>query len=369
MRYDNTKSIMAISFLGIALALMVVIKVVLGFIPGIELTTFFFAAFCLFLKRKEIFLLLISYLITITIIYGFGSWIAAYWIVYPIDALVIILTKKFITNKMVFGGILFFLGFLFLPAYFLSDYFLFSKNVAIANAISSLPICLIGAFANLISGLILTPLLAPILNENSNKIYDNFKNIRITNGGFFSKVFTIFMVIISFSGITLFYYNFVYFQELSDMYNRSHRYVYTDGVLSSQEYHKIYNGLADDEIAIIGEYNNFTYEQVLKIKTPNETLGQVLWDDDNKPHHFLDTYNPANNKHLQQHQFYFAVKEDYGQLGRLIGSMYVEIAGHFQKATNVKIGASIYTKQLSTKGADWIHINHKNVYQIYYKFI
>ncbi len=368
MRYSNTRSIITISFLGVSLALMIVIKVVLGFIPGIELTTFFFAVFCLFLRKKEIFLLLVSYLISITIIYGFGSWIAAYWIVYPIDAVVIILTKKLIKNKIIFSGILFCLGFLFLPAYFISDTILFSKNIAIANSISSLPICLIGGFANLISGLILTPILAPILNENSNKIYENFQNIQIVNGGFYSKIFSVFMVLISFVGITLFYYNFIYFQELSDMYNRSHRYVYTNGVLTSKEYNRIHDSLTKNQIAIIGEYNNYTYEEVIDINNKNKTLGNIILDDHSRSHPFTDSYNPGHNKHIHPHHFYFGIKGKYSGLGRLIGIMYVEIENQFQKVTNSHIGASIYITNFSNQGVDFIKIEAREVYQIYYKF-
>ncbi len=367
MRYDNTRSIIAIAFLGLALSLMICVKLVLGFIPGIELTTFCFALFCLFLRIKEILLLLISYLIAISIIYGFGSWVLAYWIVYPIDALIIIATKKLITNKIIFSGILFFLGFLFLPAYFISDDLLFSRNVAITNAISSLPICLIGGFANLITGLILTPAFVPHLNLNSSKIYNNFRTVKIGRGGFVSKIFASVMIVASFGGIGEFYYNFVYFQEVADLYNRHHRYVYKNGVLSVKDYNQIYNSLNDHQIALIGEYNNYTYEEVIDLAKNNETVGNVIFDNHNKQHPFLDSYNPGHNKYLQQHHFYFGIAGDYHSLGRLIGMLYVEVGGHYQAITNSHMKASIYLTQFSNQGVDWIHLHGHEVVQIYYK--
>ena len=368
-RYKNTRAILSISILGFELAFLICVKLLFGFIPGIELTTFFFAIFCLFLRIKEIFLLTISYLFLVSIIYGLGSWILAYWIVYPIDAVVIILSKKVIRNKIIFSSILFFLGFLFLPSYFIFDSLLYSKNIAIANSISSLPICLIGGFANLIAGLVLTPILIEHLNRNANSMYENYKQINFVKGGVISKFLAVVMIVSSFVGIGGFYYNFVYFQEMAALFNREHRYQYKKGLLTPKDYNRIKNSLKSNQIAIIGEYNSYTFQVTVNLTYSGETLGHILFNRFNEKTPFLDKYNPCDNKYFKPPQFYFKIGASSAVYGRLVGMLEYRLNNNdFINVSPYKKLASIYTTDFSNLGADSMHFknNCKEVVQIYY---
>lgn len=199
-----------VAMLGMLLALMITLKYALGFIPGIELISFMFIFLGIFLPVVDLLLLIASFNILIVVIYGFGSWWFAYWIIWPADAFVSKLISKFTKNKYVFGIWGFIAGFSVMFWYFLSDLFFYDYSYATLNIISALPINLIEGMTTALACITIAPAMAKVFHAYSLKIWgkDNpwdFKKIKYTK---INIVFTITISLAFIAGIVvLFVFN------------------------------------------------------------------------------------------------------------------------------------------------------------------
>ncbi len=92
-----------IALIGMMVAVIEVCKVALGFLPNIELTTFWIIMFTLFFGRKSALVVPVFILIEGTM-YGFGTWWIMYLYIWPSLALITWIFRK--QNSIWFWSIL-----------------------------------------------------------------------------------------------------------------------------------------------------------------------------------------------------------------------------------------------------------------------
>lgn len=164
-----------IAILGMILALMIALKYAFGFVPGIEVISFMFIFLGIFLPVVDLLFLIAAFNILIVVIYGFGSWWFAYWVIWPVDAFVSKALSKFTKNKFVFGLWGFIAGFSVLFWYFLSDMFFFDYSYAVMNIISALPINLIEGMTTMLACITIAPAMAKVFHAYSLRIWGKEK--------------------------------------------------------------------------------------------------------------------------------------------------------------------------------------------------
>ncbi len=164
-----------IAVMGILLALLITLKYALGFIPGIEVVSFVFIIFGIFLPTLDLALMIICFNLLIIAIYGFGSWWFMYWIIWPVDAFVSKLISKKTTNKYVFGLWGFIAGASVGFWYFWSDALFFDWTFARLNIITAIPINAIEGLTTMICIITIGPSLAKVFEKYSVKFWNNDK--------------------------------------------------------------------------------------------------------------------------------------------------------------------------------------------------
>lgn len=157
-------SVVRITILGMFLALMIALKYAFGFVPGVELISFFFVFLGIFLPVFDLLLLISAFNFLILALYGFGLWWLAYWIIWPIDAFVAKGLSKVTKNYLVFGIWGFFAGFLVFFWYFWIDFGIYGFNYALLNVLSALPLNLIEGLFTMIMIFTIGPLLGKVFN-------------------------------------------------------------------------------------------------------------------------------------------------------------------------------------------------------------
>lgn len=211
-----------VAILGMLLALLVAFKYVLGFVPGIEIISFMFIFLGIFLPILDLSLLIISFNVMILVLYGFGTWWIAYWVIWPVDAFVSKFISKFTRSKYVFALWGFIAGLSVFVYYFFSDWIFFDYSYATMNVISAIPINLIEGFTTMLALITIAPLMSKVFNHYSVKIWDresgwDFKKSKYPKA---SMITTILLAIGCIVGIVmLFIYNDAFLQLKQSLSN------------------------------------------------------------------------------------------------------------------------------------------------------
>lgn len=96
-------SIQDIALIGMMTAVIEVSKLMLSFLPNVELVTFWIIMFTLFFGPKVIYAIIVFNLIEISI-YGVQTWVIMYFYIWPLLALIVYLFRK--QNSLWFFSIL-----------------------------------------------------------------------------------------------------------------------------------------------------------------------------------------------------------------------------------------------------------------------
>lgn len=96
-------SIQDIALIGMMTAVIEVSKLMLSFLPNVELVTFWIIMFTLFFGPKVIYAIVVFILIEISI-YGVHIWVIMYFYIWPLLAIIVYLCRK--QNSMWFYSIL-----------------------------------------------------------------------------------------------------------------------------------------------------------------------------------------------------------------------------------------------------------------------
>ena len=207
-----------VALLGMLLALMIALKYAFGFLAGIEFITFMFIFLGIFLPVLDLFLLIFCFNFLIAIIYGFGFWWFAYWIIWTSDAFISKVLSKVTKNRFVFGAWGFLAGFFVFFWYFISDWIFYDVSYALLNVITAIPINLIEGLTTMLTIILFAPIMSRIFKVYEVKFWNKktawqFREIKNKNLNIASITF---VVLFSLVGITfLFIYN-QWFFDLKD---------------------------------------------------------------------------------------------------------------------------------------------------------
>lgn len=310
-------SVARVAILGMFLALLITFKYALGFIPGVEIVSFMFIVFGMFLPVFDLALLVVCFNLLIVVIYGFGGWWFAYWIIWPIDAFMSKGLSKLTKNRFVFSIFGFFAGVSVMFWYFLSDMFFFGQSFAVMNLISAIPINTIEGFVTMFMIITVAPKLLKVINMYAPTIWGEkhcykFNDIKHKKTGY---TFVWLMSIGAIAGtVTMFVKNDFFLSWKS----REMRNDFTPGHIGDQgsvpkgwgaigvdEYNRIYDDLTEDEIAIVIVANgNYFYEEVnihngekLEEALLNmEEYEFKLYDTGDSLGKFIQTYRPVGSQ-------------------------------------------------------------------------
>ncbi len=164
-----------VAVLGLLLALMIVLKYSLGFVPGIEVISFMFIMLGIFLPAIDLILLISAFNALILVLYGFGNWWLMYWVIWPVDAFMSKAISKGVRNRFVFGLWGFIAGASVGFWYFWSDWLFFGLTFARLNVFTAIPINAIEGLVTMLSVIIIGPYLAKVFARYSNKFWSTDK--------------------------------------------------------------------------------------------------------------------------------------------------------------------------------------------------
>lgn len=358
-------SIKRISILGLFLSILITLKYVFGFIPGIECVSFLFIVFGIFLPMLDLTLLVISFNILVMVVYGFGTWWIMYWIIFPVDAFLSKGLSKITRNKYIFAGWGFIAGASVAFWYYLSDVFFYGNSFAALNIITAIPINAIEGFTTMLLIILIAPRILDVVSiyqqtfwENSNKFV--FKR---TNKPKLSLFITIMISIGSIGSIATLFIKNSFFINLKENKTpddsgkiiKELPYPYKNvpkswTPLSTQQYNNIYNDLDNNEIDVSIIANNHIYNEKFIIHD-TETLSDIIKRSKKfkiKIHYdfqlgdFLQSYKLLNKHSVWSH-----------------GTRKVRCYGDFYPMI-------IQNLHSASLGASNIHVKSKEIYQITY---
>lgn len=147
--------------IGIALAIVESVKLVLGFIPGVEIVSLLFIIYTLFFQKKMVYMLP-AFCLLEGVMYGFGIWWFMYLYIWAILTLVVYLFRNktsvwFWSTLSGIYGLLF--GLLCCPAYFVTG----GMGMAISWWIAGIPTDIVHGISNFTICLILLKPLSRVL--------------------------------------------------------------------------------------------------------------------------------------------------------------------------------------------------------------
>ena len=216
-------SVSRIALLGMLLALLITFKFVLGFVPGIEIISFLFIILGILLPVFDLTLLLVCFNLGVLIMYGFGAWWLAYWVIFPADAFISKGISKLTRNRFALALWGFIGGFSVCFWYFLSDLLFFDLPYAMLNVISAIPINLIEGVTTMICIITIGPLLTKAIKHSYPKFYNRelmweFKELKRPKLGY--SILTILVILSIIAIILLFVYNDSFLHWKEHLYNQ-----------------------------------------------------------------------------------------------------------------------------------------------------
>ncbi len=274
-------TISRITILGMFLGILITVKYALGFVPGIEMVSFLFIVMGLFLPVLDLGLLVICFNLLVIVIYGFGTWWFAYWIIWPIDAFISKGLSKITKNRFAFGLFGFIAGVSVMLWYFISDAIIMGSGYAVTNLITALPVNLIEGFTTMILLITVAPSLIKVINTHGKQVWKNNTDFKF-NDIKYRKIGIASTAIISIGSLVSITLLFVYNQSFLNWKEREVRvdnnllkadrspkgvsnYQDGDSLLTTTSYNDIYKSLGPNEIALVIISNGTMHEEKLKV--------------------------------------------------------------------------------------------------------
>ena len=306
-----------IAILGLFLAVMFALKWGLGFIPGLEVVSFFFIIFSLFLPLLDLAILVVCFNMLVAIVYGIGSWWVAYWFIWPIDVLVTYMLKKVTNNKYIFAGWGLFAGLSVAFWYFLSGLVFFGKAKAIGDLITALPVNLIEGLATMFAVVLIGPKMLSIVKQFNSRFWPNQKVFMFseTRHKKWNIALSVALSLGSLSGISLIFANRSFFNDWKENYAKQqwkNQTIFKDKFkdpttggeyqfLNKSQYDSLSSSLSNNQVglALIANHKVFIEEITLHPNwdSSKEKIEQVL--NDSKLFEFKFYKSPTGEDFIQ----------------------------------------------------------------------
>lgn len=146
-------------------------KFVLSAVPNVEIVTFLFIIYTVVFGLKRAFFTSIVFTTTEILIYGFGTWLLGYYILWPTLILVTHLLKRTVNSEYGFAAIAATFGFTFGLFFALFESIFYGIGYAIPYWISGIPFDIVHGVSNFIIVLVLYKPLTRTINQAKEKMH------------------------------------------------------------------------------------------------------------------------------------------------------------------------------------------------------
>ncbi|HHU48646.1 MAG: hypothetical protein ACOYEH_05970 [Caldicoprobacterales bacterium] len=130
-------------------------KLVLSFIPNVEIVTLFFIIFATTLGLKRSLLITVVFVTTEILIYGFSTWVIGYYLVWPLLVLIVCALSKNISSEYGYAVIGSLFGFFYGMFFAVTESFFYGLAYGFAYWINGLTFDLVHGASNFVIVLLL----------------------------------------------------------------------------------------------------------------------------------------------------------------------------------------------------------------------
>lgn len=135
------------TYISLLTAILFVVKLIFGFIAGVEFVTTLILLYALFLPFNWTIIITTCFIIMCGLFYGFGPWWVIYWFIWPTEITLTWLFRKILSkNNVIFSFWACFWGFSIIFWYAIPNYLVGGSALVIASFLS-------GSLFNLTEGL------------------------------------------------------------------------------------------------------------------------------------------------------------------------------------------------------------------------
>lgn len=146
-------------------------KFVLSAVPNVEIVTFLFIIYTVVFGQKRAIFTSVVFTTTEILIYGFGTWLLGYYILWPTLILVTHLLKRTVNSEYCFAAIAAIFGFTFGLFFALFESIFYGIGYAIPYWISGIPFDIVHGVSNFIIVLVLYKPLTRTINTAKEKMH------------------------------------------------------------------------------------------------------------------------------------------------------------------------------------------------------
>ena len=146
-------------------------KFVLSAVPNVEIVTFLFIIYTVVFGLKRAFFTSVVFTTNEILIYGFGTWLLGYYILWPTLILVTHMLKRTVNSEYGFAAIAAIFGFTFGLFFALFESIFYGIGYAIPYWISGIPFDIVHGVSNFIIVLVLYKPLTRTINTAKEKMH------------------------------------------------------------------------------------------------------------------------------------------------------------------------------------------------------
>lgn len=148
-------------------------KLVLSVVPNIEVVTFLLITYTVLFGFKRAIMTSLVFVTTEILIYGFGTWILGYYIIWPMLVLLTAILSKTVKSEYSYAVLAAIYGFTFGLFFALFESIFYGLSYAIPYWISGIPFDIIHGVSNFIIVLVLFKPLTKTMREAIEKMHLN----------------------------------------------------------------------------------------------------------------------------------------------------------------------------------------------------
>lgn len=148
-------------------------KMVLSAIPNVEIVTFLFIVYTVLFGRKRALMASIVFVTTEVFLYGFGTWLLGYYIMWPVLIILTDLLAKRFKSEYVFAGLSGLFGLFFGLFFAVFESIFYGVAYGITYWISGIPFDIMHGFSNFILALFLYKPIVVAIGNIKEKLHLN----------------------------------------------------------------------------------------------------------------------------------------------------------------------------------------------------
>lgn len=160
-----------IALIGLLSATLTAGKLVLSFIPNVEIVTLLFIVYTVTFGFKKTLLVSVIFSTTEIFIYGFSTWLLIYYLIWPLLILITEVFKNKIKSEYGFAIIGSLFGFSFGLIFAVGESLFYGISYGIVYWVRGIPFDIIHGFSNAVVIILLFKPLVKVINNSIKKMY------------------------------------------------------------------------------------------------------------------------------------------------------------------------------------------------------